>query len=129
MNEDKIISQSDLCESSENVDPIFGCGESNVENFVKSSRSKDSWIDDIRPIGGSHEKNPSTGFDSVHLSQQLINNATGPTFMAVLRSSWAKGVEFVKEDDTRNRTTGALETLSDGSFRFSYVLRILNEKV
>jgi hypothetical protein len=129
LNENKIISQPDLGESSENVDPIFGCWESNVENFVKSSRSKDGWIDDIRPIGGSHEKNPSTGFDSVHLSQQLINNATGTTLMAVLRSSWAKSVEFVKEDDTRNRTPGALETLSDGSFRFSYVLWISNEKV
>ena len=45
-----------------------------VDKLVQSSGTKDGWINDVRPVGGSNDEHILLIAHSVHLSEHLIDH-------------------------------------------------------
>lgn len=63
-----------LCESFEDFGTLALAGQANVQDLVQTTRSQHGRIDNVRPIGGGHQKYALALLNAVHFGQQLIDD-------------------------------------------------------
>ena len=79
-------------------------------------RSQECLVHDFGPVGGSDDEDILFGADTVHFSQQLIDDSVScTTSISTMTSSSGNsdGVQLVEEEYTRRSRSSFVEDVSD----------------
>src|SRR5581483_2388564 len=84
---------------------------------IETSGTKQCWVENVRPVGRSHQNDAFIGFEAIHFHQQLVQSLLALIVTAAQASSTmpANCVDLVNEDNAGGILLALLEQIADAA--------------
>lgn len=85
----------------QNAYPALLVRQGDVDELIQTAGSQDGRVDDVWPVGGSDNKDVLLTGHSIHLGQDLVDNAVGcsAAISHVATAGFSYGVQLIEEEN------------------------------
>jgi hypothetical protein len=95
--------------------PLLLVGQRDLHRPVEAARPQQGRVEDLGPVGRSHDHHVGTWLESIHVGQELVEGLLALVVRAEPTGATAAsdGIDLIDEDDRRGVLAGVGEEIPD----------------